>query len=310
MERISIAMTTFNDEKTIIPVLDQLLNQTSLPDEIVVADGGSSDKTVEIIERYAEMYSNVVNIRVISDGKRRNISQGFNDAIKNTHNQWVLVMGTGNSYKTDFIEKMSTSQQSTEAKVLYCTIIGNETTIFAHWFNQYFLRGNKIQDLDISNHGMLIDKSIFEQIGYFWESFVYAGEDFEFSRRVHKYNIKSFWVKEAVAYWDTPQTWQEYKKKMKVNSIADWQIENASKIKLQCITQSLIFLIYLAFSIWKPALFLLLLPVIAVIAYKKHTLSVPAICLGLFNRYLMIWYYAKNKKYADVYYHIPEEYQV
>ena len=308
MEKISIATTTFNDEKTIIPVLNQLLNQTVLPDEIVIADGGSKDKTVSVIKEYAQ--KSPVKILVISDGKRRNIPQGFNDAIKNAHNPWILVMGTGNSYREDFIEQLLMAKQGTKAKVLYSTIIGNETTRFGHWFNQYFLRGNKVQDLDISNHGMLINREVFEQIGYFWESFIYAGEDFEFARRVHKNKIESCWVKDAIAYWDTPQTWKDYKKKMNVNSIADWQIEDSKTILKRCGLQIFALLVYIAVVLWKPALFSLLIPMIVLIGVKKKTKSIPAIILGVFNRYLMIWYYLKNRKYKNFQYHIPVEYQV
>ncbi|MDD3252108.1 MAG: glycosyltransferase [Lachnospiraceae bacterium] len=307
MNKISIATTTFNDEKTIIPVLEQLLHQTMIPDEIVIADGGSKDRTVEVVENYAK--NSAVRIRIISDGKRRNIPKGFNDAIKATCNDWVLVMGTGNSYYDDFIEKMIDTMNQTDALVFYSTIIGSETTKFAHWFNQYFLRGNRVQDLDISNHGMLIHKSVFDQVGYFWEGFVYAGEDLEFSRRIRKKREKAVWVEKAVAYWDTPQNWKDYQKKMKVNAIADWQMEDSQIIWKRCIIQLCVLLLYTIVSIWQPCTLLLLIPVMVATGYKKKTTSIPAIVLGLYNRYLMIWYYVKNRKYAASEHHLPIKYQ-
>lgn len=306
MERISIATTTFNDAKTIVPVLNQLMNQSFLPDEIVIADGGSKDNTVDVVRQYAETCP--VKITIISDGVRRNIPKGFNDAIKATRNNWVLVMGTGNSYEPNFLENMVKAKSESDARVLYCTIIGQNTTKFGYIFNQYFLRGNKIQDLDISNHGMLIDKTVFDEIGYFWEGFVYAGEDLEFSRRIHKKEIKSLWVEDAIAYWDTPQVWKDYQKKMKVNSIADWQMEEASVILNRCWKQAVMLLAYLTLIVWKPVALMLLFPLVVLVGYKKKTSCVPSILLGLYNRYLMIWFYIQNKKYCDKEYHIPKEY--
>lgn len=302
MEKISIAMTTFNDEKNIVEFLNGIMVQTKLPDEIVIADGGSKDKTVEVIREYTK--TSPVRIEIISDGKRRNISQGFNDAIKKSINDWVLIMGTGNSYDDDFIEKLDKERKNSSSKVIYSSIIGVENTKFAHIFNQYFLRGNRKQDLDISNHGLLIHKSIFEQIGYFWENFVYAGEDLEYSIRIHKNNIECSYVKDAVAYWETPQTFKEYLKKMKVNSIADWQMFDKAGIWKNIIIQILGLAFYSALACVNLRFLLIIIPVLMVFSIKKKTINLVALIFGIVNRYVMVYYYIKNIKYSDEKYHI------
>lgn len=305
MDKISVAMTTFNDAGTIIEFLRRLLAQSRTPDEIVIADGGSKDQTVELVRDFAALQG--VVIRIISDGKRRNIAQGFNDAIKACTNDWILVLGTGNFYDPDFIEKLVERKDSSDAKVIYSNIIGAEHTKFAHIFNQYFLRGNKKQDLNASNHGVLIHRSVFEQIGYFWENFFYAGEDLEYFYRVSKNSVERSYVDSVNAYWETPQTWKEYLKKMKVNSIADWQMLDRNKIKQKCIVQTISLIAYVVLVVLCPWLLLCLIPVGIVVGYKKKTTNVLAILLGLFNRYLMIFYYFKNREYADDKYHVPIE---
>ncbi len=47
---ISVAMCTFNGAKFIAPQLKSILNQSVLPDEIIICDDGSSDSTVNIIK--------------------------------------------------------------------------------------------------------------------------------------------------------------------------------------------------------------------------------------------------------------------
>lgn len=49
-------MSTYNGEKYIRKQLDSLLNQTLLPDKILIRDDGSSDETVNILEEYASEY--------------------------------------------------------------------------------------------------------------------------------------------------------------------------------------------------------------------------------------------------------------
>ena len=50
---ISVILTVLNEAEAMPAILDSLCEQTLAPDEVVVADGGSSDGTVAILERYS-----------------------------------------------------------------------------------------------------------------------------------------------------------------------------------------------------------------------------------------------------------------
>lgn len=306
MVEFSIVVTTFNDSKFISSFLDGITKeQTVQPKEVVVVDGGSKDSTVEELLNYSNNAD--VRIRVISDGKRRNIAEGINEGIKQSLTDWVIIMGTGNSYNPEFIQMLLERQEKTSAKVIYSSIIGVEKTKFAHVFNQYFLRGNRPQDLDASNHGVLIHKSVFQEIGYFWENFVYAGEDLEYFARVRRNKIECSCVEEASAYWETPQTLKEYLKKMKVNSIADWQMFEKKHILKNTFVQLFILLLYIICIIICPWSGILIIPLLIVLGIKKKTKNVFALLLGITNRYVMIYYYIKNYKYSETEYHVPDE---
>ena len=49
---VSVVVPVFNEERSIGLLLESLLRQTRLPDEVVMIDAGSTDATVEVIERY------------------------------------------------------------------------------------------------------------------------------------------------------------------------------------------------------------------------------------------------------------------
>jgi glycosyltransferase involved in cell wall biosynthesis len=66
---ISIAMATYNGAKHLQAQLDSFLVQTRLPNELVVCDDGSSDSTIDILERFVskapfavKIYRNEVNL--------------------------------------------------------------------------------------------------------------------------------------------------------------------------------------------------------------------------------------------------------
>lgn len=51
---VSLAMTTYNGEKYLREQLDSIYNQTRVPDEVIVCDDNSSDKTISILEEYSK----------------------------------------------------------------------------------------------------------------------------------------------------------------------------------------------------------------------------------------------------------------
>lgn len=72
---VSIALCTYNGEKYISQQLDSYMVQTILPDEIVVCDDRSSDRTLQIIQDFAlrhpaiewRIYQNEVNLKSIKN---------------------------------------------------------------------------------------------------------------------------------------------------------------------------------------------------------------------------------------------------
>ena len=64
MQRISIALCTYNGEKYLAEQLQSLFDQTLKPNEIVVSDDGSKDNTLAIINSFKE--KNIIPIRVLT----------------------------------------------------------------------------------------------------------------------------------------------------------------------------------------------------------------------------------------------------
>src|SRR3989344_5821168 len=50
--KVSVCLTLFNESKSISKLIDGLLGRSGKPEEIVIVDGGSIDKTVEIVRHW------------------------------------------------------------------------------------------------------------------------------------------------------------------------------------------------------------------------------------------------------------------
>ena len=74
--RVSVVATVRNEARSIATLLDSLCRQTRAPDEVVIADGGSTDGTLTILRQYEGR----LPLRVLSLHDA-NISQGRNAAI-------------------------------------------------------------------------------------------------------------------------------------------------------------------------------------------------------------------------------------
>jgi glycosyltransferase involved in cell wall biosynthesis len=75
--RVSVILTVLNEGEAIRAVLESLMTQTRLPDEVVIADGGSRDNTLAILREYEAR----LPLRII-EVPGANISQGRNAAIR------------------------------------------------------------------------------------------------------------------------------------------------------------------------------------------------------------------------------------
>ncbi len=76
MDGVSLIITVKNEASSLPRLLDSIRSQTCQPDEIVVADGGSADATLELLRNYSARLP-----LVILSCPGANISQGRNAAI-------------------------------------------------------------------------------------------------------------------------------------------------------------------------------------------------------------------------------------
>jgi len=71
---ISVIMATFNGEKYILKQLESILNQSLIPDEIIICDDNSNDATVSVINTFdnniIKLYANESRLGVVENFKK------------------------------------------------------------------------------------------------------------------------------------------------------------------------------------------------------------------------------------------------
>lgn len=264
MYDFSVVATVYNDEKNIKELLDDISRQTYQPVEIIITDGGSTDNTCKIIREYGD-----AKIHLIS-GERYNIAQGLNLAIKAAKTRWIMIMATGNHYEKNYFSALILAlQKKKEAVGAYGSLDGRKDTFFGGLSHELIVQ----KDFGVpTNHGVLLKKDLFEEIGYFYEGFVYAGEDAEFYIRALKNNKLFVYTDQTTVVWDTPQTYQAYFKQRDRYILSDLQIYSNNMI----------------FRIYKKHMVYAVVIILALTLRKSKSGIVLGSAIGVFNFILMI----------------------
>lgn len=87
---VSVALASYNGERFIGHQLESIASQVLPPDEVVLSDGGSSDRTVEIATAFFAAHP-VLNGRVIADGARLGVTPNFERAILATTGRLIAL---------------------------------------------------------------------------------------------------------------------------------------------------------------------------------------------------------------------------
>ena len=101
--RTSVIATVLNEKNAIERLLKSLDGQTRRPDEVVIADGGSTDGTLSILNSWASSES--LPLRVI-ETPGANISEGRNAAISAATGDLIATTDAGVRLEDDWLERL------------------------------------------------------------------------------------------------------------------------------------------------------------------------------------------------------------
>ncbi|MDD2702826.1 MAG: glycosyltransferase [Candidatus Omnitrophica bacterium] len=202
-------MPVKNEEKSIVEVLRSLLEQTRAPDEIVITDGGSTDKTVELINRFIEEGE---PIRIIRE-KEALPGKGRNAAIARASFNVIALADAGTILSGNWLESLlEPMKKSPDTQVVYGVQGYCAKTIFEKCFLVVYRPPGKKHNGKMLYYpymgSLLIKKEVWERTGGIRED-LRAAEDLLFFREIKRGNFKSAVVPEAIAYWKPRSNFKE-----------------------------------------------------------------------------------------------------
>ncbi len=117
--KVSVALCTFNGERFLQEQLDSISAQTHLPDEVVVGDDGSTDKTIKILETWAK--STPFPVRILINDKNLGPAKNFEAAILRCSGDIIFLSDQDDVWAPEKIEKMiAIFEKDPEVVLVYC----------------------------------------------------------------------------------------------------------------------------------------------------------------------------------------------
>lgn len=114
---VSVAMCTYNGERYLREQIDSVLSQSYRPSEIIVCDDGSTDRTPEILERYATRYPELM--RVLYNVETLGVERNFEQAITECSGDVIAISDQDDVWHPEKLERQVDALERTDA-VLAC----------------------------------------------------------------------------------------------------------------------------------------------------------------------------------------------
>ena len=218
---VSLIVTVRNDRPGFAELLDAIAEQTEMPDEIVVVDGGSEDGTLdELTPRKASLPP----VRVfVAPGS--NIGAGRNIAVREARHDWIVCTDAGCRPVAGWLAAFR--RVSGDADIAAGTwVVEGDTPLdravaCAHYpvldevhdddplvRLAHRLFGRDFRAEQAGGRSMAFSRAAWEAAGGFREH-VYAGEDLAFSAAAVELGFRPALVEDATVRWRPRTTWAE-----------------------------------------------------------------------------------------------------
>lgn len=196
--KISIITVVYNNDKTIKSAIESVLTQSYSNIEYVIIDGGSSDKTVNIINEYKDQIGYFIS------EKDKGIYDAMNKGINSATGDIIGILNSDDLYQDSTVIQtvMDHFNGDLNLDIVFGDLVyvksDNVDKVIRYWksrpyFRKYFEMGN------VPPHpSLFVKKNVYAEAGLFNLDYKLAA-DYEFMLRIFKkHNFKSKYINKVI----------------------------------------------------------------------------------------------------------------
>lgn len=188
-ESITVIIPCYNYADYVAEAIDSVLKQTHPANEVIVINDGSTDKSLQKIQKYTD------RIRII-DQPNQGLIKTKNTGIVEASSDWLLFLDADDTMAPDYLEKFYGAARRNNADIVYSAMrfTGHEKGIFwSRPFSRRSLRkGNYI------NNSALIRREYLQSLGGYKESMAFGYEDWELYVALAERGLRFHYIREPL----------------------------------------------------------------------------------------------------------------
>ena len=197
--KISIITVAYNSDKTINHTIESVLSQEYNNLEYIIIDGGSTDKTNEIIESYGDKISQYISEK--DDG----IYDAMNKGIRISTGKYIGIINSDDFYPdSNIIQKVVNKIEEKKSDCLYADLVyvdsENTKEIKRYWKSGEFNRTNFTKGWMIPHPTFFVSKEIYNTFGLYNLSLKSASDYEMILRLLYKNKISVSYLPEVIIH--------------------------------------------------------------------------------------------------------------
>lgn len=199
MLNFTLIAPVYNEELNIEVFIESIYKQTLLPNEVIIVDWWSKDKTFEILKKFKKIKNNLKIYQL-----HWNIAKGRNLAIKNATNEIILCVDAWWKIDQNFCKYMIETFTTFNAdavgwnfKLLYNSDFQIKTNSILEPWSDFW---KKV--FNPSSRAIWFKKYVWEKIWGYPEYLSLAWEDTYFNYLIRKNKFITKFAEKAIVYWD------------------------------------------------------------------------------------------------------------
>jgi glycosyltransferase involved in cell wall biosynthesis len=203
--RVSLVVPIRNEEASLESLIESIRDQSMQPDEVILVDGGSTDRTLQLAKTLTEKDS---RFRVISAGDATP-GRGRNCGVAVAVNDWIAFTDAGIVLDPSWLQRLiEVVEVDPAVRVVYgnCEVVADSfftrCAALAYSPRKVLRDGILVRGPFIASS--LLQRQVWKCVGGFPD--LRAAEDLIFMERVGQAGFKTGWAPAAVVRWQIQRT--------------------------------------------------------------------------------------------------------
>jgi glycosyltransferase involved in cell wall biosynthesis len=186
---LSVITVVYNGELFLEKTIQSILNQKKANFELIVIDGKSTDRTVEIIKRYEKSIKNWIS------EPDNGIYDAMNKGINIANGDWIIFMNAGDIFaNNNVLNNIFKTEFSSKIQIIY------GQTILKYLNKELLIKNDKIHKMHkqkgiviINHQSTIIKLEAFNQIGKYDLRFDITSDNHWLNKAINYFGFDSFY---------------------------------------------------------------------------------------------------------------------